>query len=350
MNSKANNTLILDGTTITNGGNPYVIAEVSGNHKNDIERAKRLIKEAQLAGFDAVKIQYFTPDDMTLELQLPDFVVQSGLWQGRTLFDLYQEGATPKEWLAPLFDYAKQCGIALFSSVFSKRGLDILESIGCPAYKIASFEAMDIPLIEAVAKTNKPLIISTGIINKQQITEALDACYKHGNQSVGIMHCISNYPAPPSSFNLSTIEDMMRSFNVPIGLSDHSLDSLAAVVATAKGSCMVEKHITIARDDGAIDSPFSLPIEEMAQFVCDIRHAHQAIGNVDYSCSSPRKNYRSLYVVKDVAQGEKFTPQNVRSIRPGHGIEPKHLNDILNTVATQDISRGSALTWEMVEK
>ncbi|MEO2266924.1 pseudaminic acid synthase [Pseudoalteromonas sp. YIC-656] len=342
--------LIIEDKLITNGADPYLIAEVSGNHKNEISRAKQLIKEAHLAGFDAVKIQYFTAEDMTLDLRTNDFVVQSGLWQGRTLFDLYKEAATPKAWLVPLFNYAKECGITLFSSVFSYQGLRVLEELNCPAYKIASFEAMDIPLIEAVAKTHKPLIISTGIIDKEQISEALEACYQHGNYQVGIMHCISNYPAPPSSFNLNTIDDMIYAFNVPIGLSDHSIDALAAMLATAKGSCMVEKHITVSRDDGAIDSAFSLPISEMADFVTTVRNAYAACGQTDYSCSSPRKNYRSLYVVENIKKGEKFTKQNTRSIRPGHGIAPKHLNGILNKVAAEDIQRGTALTWQMVAK
>lgn len=348
--NKFNPTFEIDNFTIGNSLEPYLIAEVSGNHDNDINRAKKLILAAKESGFDAVKIQYFTADDMTLDIKKGHFVVQSGLWQGRSLYDLYKQGATPVEWLKELFTYAKEQKITLFSSVFSQQGIDTLEQYGCPAYKIASFEAMDLELIYYAAKTKKPLIVSTGIIDAKGIDDVLTTCKKAVNPKLGIMHCISNYPAPYENFNLATVSDMQNRYSLPIGLSDHSIDHLCATIAVAKGASMVEKHITIERDDGAIDSSFSLPIDEMPAFVDILKNTFKAIGKVDYSNSSPRKNYRSLYAVKDIKKGQVITAAMIHSIRPGYGLPPKYKNDVLNSRAEQDISKGTPISWELLCK
>lgn len=348
MNNMFNQSFNIDGFDIQNNHEPYLIAELSGNHDNDINRAKTLIKAAHQAGFDAVKIQYFTADDMTLNIKNENFIVQSGLWQGQSLYELYQQGSTPREWLPILFNYADELGITLFSSVFSQEGIDTLEAFDCPAYKIASFEAMDLELIKAAAKTHKPIIISTGIINYDGIQEALSTCHQANNKNIGIMHCISNYPAPYESFNIQTISDMQAQLSLPVGLSDHSTDDLCAIAAIAKGACMIEKHITVSQDDGAIDSAFSLPIQQMSAFTKRLKDTYKCIGTIDYSNSSPRKNYRSLYFVEDIAKGQKITNEMLRSIRPGHGLEPKYRDELIGREAAQDISSGTATKWDLI--
>ena len=343
-----NKSIVIDNFNIQNYSKPYLIAEISGNHDNEIDRAKKLILAAKENGFDAVKIQYFTANDMTLDISEGDFIVKSGLWKDRSLFELYEQGATPKEWLPNLFDYAKEIGITLFSSVFSYQGLCILEELGCPAYKIASFEAMDLDLIEAAAKTLKPVIISTGIIDKVGIEEVLDTCKKVRNRNIGLMHCISNYPAPYDKFNLATITDMQQSFDIPIGLSDHSTDEICSLIAIANGASMIEKHITVSQKDGAIDSEFSLPISLMKEFTDKLRNGFATIGKVDYSNSSPRKNFRSLYAVKDIPKGQLITSDMIRSIRPGHGLPPKNKNKVLKCTAKQNINAGTPLDWSLL--
>lgn len=348
MNNQA--MFCLNDKVIDNFNSPFLIAELSGNHKGDIQRAKRIMDEAHAAGFDALKLQFFTPEDMTLPLYEREFVVNGGMWQGRSLYDLYKESALPEEWLASLFKHANNIGLYLFSSVFSPKGLAVLESLNCPAYKIASFEAMDIPLIKAVAKTQKPLIVSTGIIDDQGMEDVIEACRSVGNEQLAFMHCISDYPAPYESFNLRTLRAMVERFKLPVGLSDHSLDEVAAVSAITLGACMIEKHVTLARDDGAIDSKFSLPVGEFKNFVDKLKASQLMLGNVDYACSSPRKNYRSLYAVEDIKEGEVFTENNIRSIRPGYGLEPKYYEEIISKTSASVIKKGTALSWEMINK
>ncbi len=345
INSK--HSLTIDGKVIKNFGAPYTIAEVSGNHMGDIVRAKKLIKAAKDSNFSAVKLQFFTADEMTLDISSDEFVIASGLWKGRKLYDVYQEGAMPESWLSDLFEYSKTIGITIFSSVFSEYGIEVLEALGCPAYKIASFEAMDLALIEAAIKTGKPLIVSTGIIDKEGIDDIFALCKQYQFEQLGLMHCVSNYPAPSDEFNLSTLREMIETYNVPIGLSDHSYDDLAATLSIAMGGCIVEKHITIARDDGAIDSEFSLPIDAMPHFIDKLMEAYSAIGAPKYESSSPRKNYRSLYVVKEIQQGELITSRNIRSIRPGYGLAPKHLNSLIGKRVNRTLKVGTPVSWEI---
>lgn len=343
-----NKSITVNGRVINEKTSPFIIAEISGNHKGDKERMIRLMREAAKAGFDAVKIQVFNADDMTLNKHDDEFVISSGLWQGRSLYDVYQEAATPEAWFDELFAIAKEENIILFPSIFSERGLNLMEQYHCPLYKIASFEAMDIPLIKKVVETGKPVIISTGIIDDTQIEDLFT--HIPNAKDIILLHCISNYPAPVESFNLTTMSDIRSRFNCLTGLSDHSVDNTAAMVATALGALAIEKHITVDRKDGAIDSEFSLPISEFDGFIKNIRDSHSSIGHVDYSCSSPRKNYRSLYIVEDIKKGEVFTSKHIRSIRPGHGLQPKYLDRILGRVADVDIKHGTPLDWSHLSK
>jgi pseudaminic acid synthase len=345
-----NNNFSINNVSIANYQSPYLIAEISGNHKGDKKRIFQLITAAKKAGFSAVKIQYFTADDMTIDSENDDFTVLSGMWKGRSLYSLYQEGSVKKEWLVDIFSFAKKQGITLFSSVFSINSIALLEKLDCPAYKIASFEAMDIPLITAVAKTGKPLIVSTGIIDQCGINDVIQACESVGNMQLCFLHCISNYPAQYHEFNLATISEMMSLYPYPIGLSDHSLDNMATIGAISLGACVVEKHITVDRDDGAIDSLFSIPIAELASFCQTVENAAKLLGNPSYTSSSPRKNYRSLYVVNDIKKGDAFTTVNIKSIRPGHGIAPKFYPDILGKKATKNITKATALTWDLISQ
>lgn len=338
----------IDNITIGHGHVPYLIGEISGNHKGDKQRIFQLISAAKSAGFSAIKIQYFTADDMTIDSDSSDFIVQSGMWEGRSLYGLYQEGSLKKEWLQEIFAYAKTEEITLFSSIFSIESIKVLEELNCPAYKIASFEAMDIPLISAVAKTGKPLIVSTGIIDESGIEDVISACTAAKNSQLCLLHCISNYPAKYEEFNLATITAMREKYDYPIGLSDHSLDDMAAIGAIALGACVVEKHITISRSDGAIDSAFSIPLGELQAFGQVVSNAGQLLGKPNFSSSSLRKNHRSLYVIKAVKKGEKFTKDNIKSIRPGYGLPPKHLTEIIGKIATCDIDVATPLAWDMI--
>ncbi|MDO6718388.1 pseudaminic acid synthase [Psychrosphaera sp. 1_MG-2023] len=342
-----NKSINVNGREINEQASPYIIAEISGNHKGDKERMFHLMREAAKAGFDAVKIQVFNADDMTLDKHDDEFVISSGLWQGRSLYDVYQEAATPESWFDELFAVAREENITLFPSIFSERGLALMEQYHCPIYKIASFEAMDIPLIEKVVATGKPVIISTGIIDDNQI----DDLFTHipNAKELILLHCISNYPAPVESFNLSTMTDIKHRFNCLTGLSDHSVGNTAAVVATALGAVAIEKHITVDQNDGAIDSEFSLPIAKFKRFIQDIRDSHDSLGQVDYSSTSPRKNYRSLYVVSNMKKGDTITYDNVKSIRPGHGLAPKHLDEVIGQPVNQAIQRGTPLDWSHIK-
>jgi N-acetylneuraminate synthase len=344
-----NNSISVNGRELSQTASPYLIAEVSGNHKGSKDRMLKLMLEAHQQGFDAVKIQVFNAEDMTLDIDSQDFVIQSGMWQGRTLYDVYEEASTPEEWFDDLFELAERQNITLFPSIFSKRGLNLMETkYNCPLYKIASFEAMDLPLIEMVANTGKPLIVSTGIIDEHGIEDLLTELGEF--KDLVLLHCISNYPAPAESFNLRTMQDISSRFGCLTGLSDHSMDETAAVVSSALGAVAIEKHITISRDDGAIDSPFSLPIAEFQNFVRKVKEAHSSLGSVNYKSSSPRKNFRSLYVCESMKAGDIFNESNLRSIRPGHGLAPKFYKEILGKKASQDIALGTPLDWQLVAK
>lgn len=343
----------IDGRKIGAGQPPYVIAEMSGNHNGDIERALMLMDVAKGAGVDAIKLQTYTADIMTLKCDKPEFKIEGGLWDGHTLHDLYEWAHTPWDWHETLFAKGRELGVTVFSSPFDVTSLALLETLNCPAYKIASFEVVDLDLIEHVAATGKPLIISTGMANLQEIEEALEVVQRTGNDQVALLHCVSGYPTDPAESNLATIADMAVRFGKVTGLSDHTMGVTVPAAGIALGASIVEKHFTLARADGGPDAAFSLEPNELKDLVKTCRTSWAAIGSVGYERKPAEESNaifrRSLYVVADVQEGEMFTSENVRSIRPGYGLKPKHLKSIMGKVAAQDVERGSALCWDMVQ-
>lgn len=331
---------------------PYVIAEVSANHNGNLEAALRLIDVARAAGADAVKIQTYRPDTITLDSDAPEFRIQGGLWDGRRLYDLYQEAHTPWDWHRPLFDHARKAGITLFSSPFDTTAIDLLEDLGAPAYKIASFEAVDLPLIRYAAGTGKPMIISTGMADAEEIGEAIVAARDGGCRELAILHCVSGYPAPAADYNLRTIPDMMARFGVVTGLSDHTLDNTTAIASVALGAAIIEKHITLDRRGGGPDDSFSLEPAELAQLVFGAHTAWSALGRVDYGRKSSEQGNvifrRSLYFVKELKAGEVITPDAVRSVRPGYGLPPKHLDRVVGQKVTQDVPANTAVREDYI--
>jgi N-acetylneuraminate synthase len=335
------------GRKIGPGRPPYVIAEMSANHNGAIEDAFAIIEMAKRCGADAVKMQTYRPDTITIDSDGPEFRIRGGLWDGRTLYDLYEEAHTPWEWHEPLFAKAREVGITLFSSPFDSTAVDLLESLGAPAYKIASFEAVDLPLIANVARTGKPVIISTGMASAEEIAEAIDCARSNGCHDLLILRCVSGYPAPARDYNLAMIPDMERRFGVLVGLSDHTIDNVTAIASVALGACIIEKHVTLDRTRGGPDDSFSLEEPELTQLCRDARIAWEALGTVDYALKASEQasvlHRRSLYVVKEIKAGEAFTNENVRSIRPGNGLPPKRLDDVLKARSTRDLERGTAL-------
>jgi N-acetylneuraminate synthase len=331
---------------------PYVIAEMSGNHNGDIGRAFALIEAAKAAGADAVKLQTYTADTITIDHDGPGFIVESGLWVGRRLYELYQEAHTPWEWHERLFEKAREIGIAIFSSPFDPTAVDFLDGLGAPAFKVASFEIVDTPLIARMARTGKPLIISTGLASPEDIADAVATAHEAGGHDLVLLHCTSGYPTPASQMHLRTMDDLARAHGTLIGLSDHTMGTAVSVAAVARGACVVEKHFTLARADGGVDSTFSLEPDELARLVADCRDAWAALGSVHYeeveAEAAGRDHRRSLYVIADVARGEMLSEHNVRSIRPGHGLAPKHLYAVLGRPAARDLKRGEPLAWDMV--
>ena len=340
------------GRTIGRDSPPFVIAEMSANHNGDIRRAIALMKAAQEAGADAMKLQTYTPDTMTIDHDGPEFRIEAGLWRGWRLYDLYKEAQTPWEWHETLFAKGRELGITVFSTPFDETAVDLLEGLNAPAYKIASFEAVDHALIRRVARTGKPLIISTGMTDATEISEAVDAARGAGAVEIALLHCTSAYPAPACDMNLATIADLARSYSVVSGLSDHTMGISAAVAAVALGAGLIEKHVTLKRSDGGPDSAFSLEPSELAQLVRDVHFAWKARGNVSYERQASEKENlrfrRSLYVVEDVTAGQSLTAANVRAIRPGFGLPLKYIDQVIGRPAKQAISRGTALRWEMV--
>ena len=331
---------------------PFVICELSGNHNGSLERALVMLEAAAATGADAIKIQTYTPDTITLDHDSPDFRIEGGLWDGRTLYDLYGEAQTPYEWHAALFAKAKQLGVILFSTPFDETAIDLLEGLDAPAYKIASFEVIDLPLIASVARRGKPMIISTGMANLAEIGDAVETALKHGAPGVVLLHCVSAYPAPMDEANVRTVPDLAARFGVISGLSDHTPGSAASVAAVALGACVIEKHFTLARSDGGPDAAFSLEPAEFTALTRDCKEAWRALGKVGYDLlGSEQANIsfrRSLYVVANVAKGEVLTRAHVRSIRPGFGLAPRHLDEVLGKVAKRDLTRGEAFSWDMI--
>jgi pseudaminic acid synthase len=341
--------LRIDGRKIGSDHAPYVIAEMSANHNGSLDNAYRIIEAAKAAGADAVKLQTYTPDTITLKADSADFRITGGLWDGRTLYDLYQEAHMPWSWHAPLFEHARHVGITLFSSPFDNTAVDLLESLGAPAYKIASFEAIDLPLIRYVARTGKPMIISTGMADASEIQEAVDAAYSGGCKELALLHCVSGYPAPAADYNLRTLQDIQHRFGVVTGLSDHTLDNTTAIASVALGACIIEKHFTLNRQGGGPDDSFSLEPKELSELCLGAHTAWQALGQVDYgrkpSEQANAQFRRSLYFVKDLQAGDVITPDAVRSVRPGFGLAPKHSDDIVGRRVARPISANSPVTW-----
>ena len=332
----------------------YVIAEVSANHNQSFDAAVRLIHAAAEAGADAVKLQTYTPDTLTIRSDRPAFRVSGGtLWDGKTLYDLYAEAYTPWEWQPKLKDIAEQLGLDLFSTPFDHTAVEFLEEMNVAAYKVASFELVDIPLIERIAATGKPMIISTGMATLVEITEAVGAARRLGNEQIALLKCTSAYPAPASSMNLRTIPHLASTLSVPVGVSDHTLGIAVPAAAVALGACLVEKHLTNSRAEPGPDSAFSLEPHEFRQMVEAVRTAKQALGEVCYGATeveqASRSFRRSLFVVQDIEVGEQFNMSNVRSIRPGHGLSPKYLAEVLGRRAACRITAGTPLDWTVVE-
>ncbi len=345
--------IVIDNRRIGPQHAPYVIAEMSANHNGNLDAALRIIEAAMKSGADAVKIQTYRPDTITLNSDNEEFKIKGGLWGGRTLYELYEEAHTPWEWHKPLFDYARSLGITIFSSPFDTTAIDLLEELGAPAYKIASFEVVDLLLIRYAAATGKPMIISTGMADAEEIAEAIEAARDGGCQELAILHCVSGYPAPPEDYNLRTIPDMIARFGVVTGLSDHTLDNTTAVASVALGASIIEKHFTLNRNGGGPDDSFSLEPGEMAALCTGAKTAWKALGQIDYGRKSSEQGNvqfrRSLYFVKDLKAGEVITSDSVRSVRPGFGLAPKYLDVILGKTVTQAITAFSAVRPELIE-
>mgnify|MGYP002769214768 FL=1 len=332
----------------------YFIAEMSANHLQNFERAKKIIMEAKYAGADAIKLQTYRPDTITVNCYGDEFMATPGSpWEGMNLYELYKEAYTPWEWHADLMAYAKEIDITCFSSPFDLTAVDLLENLGVHAYKIASFEINDVPLISRVAQTGKPIIISTGIADLQDIHLALETCRKAGNDNIVLLKCVSEYPTPYEELNLKTIQNMTETFECITGLSDHSLGNAVAIAGVTLGAKVIEKHLTLKRSDGGPDSSFSMEPDEFKQMVDDVRNIEHALGKVTYQLTDKQKKSkgrsRSLYVVEDIKKGQLFTETNMRSIRPGFGLHTKYWYEILGKKARCDLKKGTAMRWEYVE-
>lgn len=329
---------------------PYVIAELSANHNGSLNNAFKIIEQAKLAGADAVKLQTYTADTITLDCDSEQFQIKGGLWHGRTLYQLYQEAHMPWDWHKPLFDYAAELGITIFSSPFDTTAVDLLESLNAPAYKIASFEAVDLPLIRYVASTGKPMIISTGMANDEEIQEAIDAARQGGCEQLAILHCVSGYPAPAEDYNLHTIRDMVDRFGVVTGLSDHTVDNVTAITSVALGASIFEKHVTLDRNGGGPDDSFSLEPKDLRNLCSAVKTAWQAMGKVDYGRKSSEVGNaqfrRSLYFVQSLKAGDVLSAKDVRSVRPGYGLAPKYLDQIIGRRLRRDVSSNQPVSNE----
>lgn len=331
---------------------PYVIAELSANHNGRLDTALRIVEEARKAGADAIKLQTYRPDTITLDSDREEFRIRGGLWDGRTLYELYEEAHMPWEWHKPLFDHARKLGITIFSSPFDTTAIDLLEDLGAPAYKIASFEAVDLPLIRYAAATGKPMIVSTGMADEEEIAEAVAAARDGGCRELALLHCVSGYPAPAADYNLRTIPDMMARFGTVVGLSDHTLDNTTAIAAVALGAAIIEKHVTLDRSGGGPDDSFSLEPAELAQLCIGARTAFEALGRVDYGRKSSETGNaifrRSLYFVRGLKAGETIAPADVRSIRPGYGMAPKELPRIIGRRVARDVAAATPVRPDLL--
>jgi pseudaminic acid synthase len=340
------------GRRIGAGERPYVIAELSANHNGSLDRALALVDAAKDAGADAIKLQTYTADTMTIDVDAPEFRIEGGLWNGRTLYDLYREAHMPWDWHAPLFERGRQHGIAVFSSPFDETAVDFLEGLDAPAYKIASFELLDLPLIRRVALAGKPMIMSTGMASLAEIGEAVEAAHAAGARDIALLHCVSGYPTPANEANLQMIGILEESFGLPVGLSDHTLDIGVSVAAIASGAVMIEKHFTLSRADGGPDAAFSVEPDELAALVRNTMLAAEACrgeGFVRTASEDLNKCFRrSLYVVADIPPGGCLTRHNVRAIRPGFGLPPKYIDEVIGKRASRALPRGTPLSWDLI--
>ncbi|NHN33888.1 pseudaminic acid synthase [Paenibacillus agricola] len=333
---------------------PFIIAEMSGNHNHSLERALQIVEAAASSGAHALKLQTYTADTMTLDLQSEDFYISTSdsLWKGKSLYELYQEAYTPWEWHKPIFDRCTELGMIGFSTPFDETAVDFLEQLDVPLYKIASFENTDIPLIRKVAATGKPMIISTGMATVAELDETVRAAREAGCVDIVLLKCTSTYPATPEFSNLATIPHLRQLFQCEVGLSDHTMGVGASVASVALGATVIEKHFTLRRADGGVDSTFSLEPEELQSLVVESERAWQAMGVVSYGPSEREKPSlqfrRSLYVAKDMQAGEIFTAHNLRAIRPGYGLPPKHLSELLGKSVKADVRKGTPLSWDLL--
>jgi len=331
---------------------PYIIAELSANHNGKLETALKIIEEAARAGADAVKLQTYRPDTITLDSDADEFKIKGGLWDGRTLYELYEEAHMPWEWHKPLFEHARKVGIPIFSSPFDTTAVDLLEDLNAPAYKIASFEAVDLSLIRYVAATGKPMIISTGMANAEEIQEAITAAREGGCKELAILHCVSGYPAPAEDYNLRTIVDMIERFSLVTGLSDHTLDNTTAIASVVLGASIIEKHFTLDRNGGGPDDSFSLEPADLSALCRDSKTAWKALGQVDYGRKSSEQGNaqfrRSLYFVKDMKAGDTITPDSVRSVRPGFGVAPRFYDRIVGKSLRVGVSKNTPVSFDVL--
>ncbi|WP_314310629.1 pseudaminic acid synthase [Kingella denitrificans] len=339
----------IDGRKIGTDYAPYIIAEMSANHNGSIENAFKIIEQAKRCGADAVKLQTYTADTITLDSRAPEFMIRGTLWDGQSLHELYQKAHMPWDWHKPLFDFAHEQGITIFSSPFDFSAVDLLESLNAPAYKIASFEMVDLPLIRYVAQTGKPMIISTGMADADEIAEALETAKSAGCRELVVLHCVSGYPAPAADYNLRTLPDMAARFGTLVGLSDHTLDNTTAVASVVLGACVIEKHFTLDRNGGGADDSFSLEPDGLQALCRDSKTAWQALGRVHYGLKSSEQGNvqfrRSLYFVKDLQKGDAIDETCIRSVRPGFGIAPKHFDELIGKRLTRNVQANTKTDW-----
>lgn len=339
---------------IGEGKQPYIIAEMSANHNGNISNAKRIITAARECGADAVKLQTYRPDTITLDSRGKDFMIKEGLWAGMSLYELFEQAHMPWEWHKPLFEHAEQVGITLFSSPFDNTAVDLLEDLNTPAYKIASFEVIDLPLIKYAASTGKPMIISTGMANIEEIQEAIDAAQESGCKELAILHCVSGYPAPAEDYNLRTIPNMIKRFGRVTGLSDHTLDNTTAIASVVVGATIIEKHFTLDRTGGGPDDSFSLEPSDLASLCRDSKTAWQSLGKVNYECKQSEKGNiqvrRSLYFIKDMKTGEQICDDCVKSVRPGYGLAPKYYDEVVGSRVVRSVKSGDRVRREDISR
>lgn len=344
-------TVTIEGVKIGAGYPPYIIAELSANHNGSLERALASIDEAKRRGASAIKLQTYTADTMTIDSGLPDFFIQGGPWSGYKLYDLYKWAETPFQWHKAMFDHARKIGITVFSTPFDETAVDLLEELNTPAYKIASFELTDLPLIEYVAKTGKPLIMSTGMATEEEIEEAVTTARNAGCTELVLLHCISSYPAPIEQANVAQLVELGQRFNAVPGLSDHTLGTAASVAAVALGACLIEKHFILSRQEGGPDSGFSIEPDELERLVSDSRDAWAAVGRAGYARQAAEEGSnvfrRSVFFVRDMSAGEKVTEKDIRRIRPGSGLPPKYFDTLIGKKLKVDVSRGTPTAWEL---